>query len=75
MDFKIGEVWTEISKELYFENVRPVTPDLECIQQVQQEIEMKVKTAQAIQLDSISQSLKVQFWIFSVLRTLFMHEK
>ena len=31
LDFKIGEVWVEISDELSYEGVRPVSPDQECI--------------------------------------------
>lgn len=71
LDFKIGEVWTEVSKELYFENIRPVTPDVECIRQVQQEVEAKIKTVQTIQLDSIDQNLKVQSLFFFQVHTFY----
>jgi hypothetical protein len=31
LDFKIGEVWNEVSDELDCEGIRPVTPDAACI--------------------------------------------
>nr|XP_039253375.1 cilia- and flagella-associated protein 69-like [Styela clava] len=34
LDFKVGEVWKEISDELRVENVRPITPDLEAMETI-----------------------------------------
>jgi hypothetical protein len=44
LDFKIGEVWTEIASELYYERIRPISPDSEILSQIQQEIEYKAST-------------------------------
>ncbi|KAJ3225729.1 hypothetical protein HK099_006342 [Clydaea vesicula] len=33
LDFKISEVWEEISEELYVEGIRPTTPDLNSIKE------------------------------------------
>jgi len=32
LDFKIGEIWVEIDDELSYQGVRPVSPDLKCIE-------------------------------------------
>eukprot|EP00842_Homolaphlyctis_polyrhiza_P006983 jgi/Hompol1/874/HPOL_005283-RA len=43
LDFKIGEVWIEIADELEFEGIRPVSPDLDCINTVKQVIVKKAE--------------------------------
>ena len=35
LDFKIGEVWTEIGEELKYQGIRPISPDLDCIKAVE----------------------------------------
>ncbi|KAJ3343461.1 hypothetical protein HDU93_008120 [Gonapodya sp. JEL0774] len=50
LDFKIGEVWREIAVELEEEEVRPVTPDRECLEVALEVTEVKraaVKERQA----------------------------
>lgn len=59
LDFKISEVWSEISSELYFENIRPVTPDLECISVVEIESEIKAKIIQTKQFECIHKKNQV----------------
>lgn len=34
LDFKVGEVWKELSDELHVENIRPITPDHEAIETI-----------------------------------------
>ncbi|XP_048085313.1 cilia- and flagella-associated protein 69-like isoform X2 [Alosa alosa] len=43
LDFKTGEVWEEISRELALEGVRPVTPDAEALQTISQATEDTAK--------------------------------
>ncbi|KAM9776102.1 cilia- and flagella-associated protein 69 isoform 1-T1 [Syngnathus typhle] len=45
LDFKVSEVWDEISRELSLEGIRPVTPDLEILLSAQQ---MSQRTAEAV---------------------------
>ncbi|XP_074659217.1 cilia- and flagella-associated protein 69-like isoform X1 [Tubulanus polymorphus] len=42
-DFKLGEVWTEVVKELEMEGVRPVTPDQECLETITRAIEERAQ--------------------------------
>ncbi|KAJ3070178.1 hypothetical protein HDU98_006795 [Podochytrium sp. JEL0797] len=46
LDFKIGEVWEEISDELDYMGIRPISPDLDCINTAKHVI---VEKANAIQ--------------------------
>ncbi|KAJ3346620.1 hypothetical protein HDU83_002823 [Entophlyctis luteolus] len=43
LDFKIGQVWEEISDELDYEGIRPVSPDLDCILTAKQVIMEKAR--------------------------------
>ncbi|XP_046875685.1 cilia- and flagella-associated protein 69-like [Hypomesus transpacificus] len=43
LDFKVGEVWDEISRELTLERVRPVTPDMEALDTIAQMTEDTAK--------------------------------
>ncbi|XP_061679212.1 cilia- and flagella-associated protein 69-like isoform X2 [Syngnathoides biaculeatus] len=45
LDFKVSEVWDEISRELSLEGVRPVTPDLETLRAARQ---ISQRTAEAV---------------------------
>ena len=58
LDFKIGEIWTELTSELYFENIRPVTPDQDCIDTVALEIKTKAQTIQSKQNEYIQRQLE-----------------
>ncbi|PVD30636.1 hypothetical protein C0Q70_09909 [Pomacea canaliculata] len=51
LDFKIGEVWTEIMKELEMENVRPVTPDAEAMEAISRAIEERAQIVAATQAE------------------------
>lgn len=43
MDFKMGEVWTEILSELDQEHVRPTTPDLEAVEAISRAIDNRAE--------------------------------
>ncbi|XP_064647870.1 cilia- and flagella-associated protein 69-like isoform X2 [Lineus longissimus] len=43
LDFKLGEVWTEIFEELEQEGVRPVTPDQEALETIQRAVEERAQ--------------------------------
>lgn len=49
MDFKIGEVWEEISNELNYEGIRAVSPDLENIQTSRAMVKKKALAVQTRQ--------------------------
>ncbi|XP_062615202.1 cilia- and flagella-associated protein 69-like [Saccostrea cucullata] len=51
LDFKMGEVWTEIIQELHAENVRPVTPDMEAIEAISRGIEERAKIVAGTQYE------------------------
>ncbi|KAK3109030.1 hypothetical protein FSP39_021501 [Pinctada imbricata] len=51
LDFKMGEVWTEIIQELHVENVRPVTPDMEAIEAISRGIEERAKIVAGTQIE------------------------
>ncbi|KAI9346986.1 armadillo-type protein [Obelidium mucronatum] len=53
LDFKIGEVWEEISEELDNEGIRPISPDLDCINTAKQVIVEKAQAIQGKQADFI----------------------
>ncbi|ORY47739.1 ARM repeat-containing protein [Rhizoclosmatium globosum] len=53
LDFKIGEVWEEISDELDYEGIRPISPDLDCINTAKQVIVEKAQAIQQKQADLI----------------------
>ncbi|KAJ3057523.1 hypothetical protein HK097_004045 [Rhizophlyctis rosea] len=57
LDFKIGEVWDEISAELEYEGIRPVTPDLEC-----------VSTAKEVTVDKANVVLQQQLELIKIQR-------
>lgn len=43
LDFKMGEVWTEILSELDQEKVRPTTPDMEAVEAISRAIENRAE--------------------------------
>ncbi|KAH3715889.1 cilia- and flagella-associated protein 69-like [Dreissena polymorpha] len=43
LDFKMGEVWTEVITELDQERVRPTTPDLEAVEAISRAIENRAE--------------------------------
>ncbi|XP_053373870.1 cilia- and flagella-associated protein 69-like [Mercenaria mercenaria] len=45
LDFKMGEVWTEILSELDQEKVRPTTPDMEAVEAISRAIENRAEIA------------------------------
>ncbi|XP_006636196.2 cilia- and flagella-associated protein 69 [Lepisosteus oculatus] len=49
LDFKVGEVWNEISRELEVERVRPVTPDKVALEMIAKSSEDMAKTVAALQ--------------------------
>ena len=61
LDFKIGEVWTEISDELEFEGIRVVSPDLDCLNTVKDVISMKAQDVKSRQLELCRKSQEVIF--------------
>lgn len=42
LDFKIGEVWSEIEEECKFQAIRPVSPDLYCLSSVKRTVADKL---------------------------------
>ncbi|KAJ3211204.1 hypothetical protein HDU82_006437 [Entophlyctis luteolus] len=56
LDFKIGQVWEEISDELDYEGIRPVSPDLDCILTAKQVIMEKARAIIQKQDDSIEKA-------------------
>ncbi|MGH0179523.1 UNVERIFIED_CONTAM: hypothetical protein FKN15_002072 [Acipenser sinensis] len=58
LDFKLGEVWNEISRELEEEGLRPVTPDVEALESIAkaaEDVGRKVATLQADMLENQQQ--------------------
>ncbi|CAL1536351.1 unnamed protein product [Lymnaea stagnalis] len=53
LDFKMGEVWSEIIGELQTENVRPVTPDREAIEAISRAIEERAVIVASTQQELI----------------------
>ncbi|KAJ3131086.1 hypothetical protein HK100_006830 [Physocladia obscura] len=53
LDFKIGQVWQEISDELDSEGIRPISPDLHCINTAKQVIIEKARAIQLKQADIV----------------------
>eukprot|EP00794_Sanderia_malayensis_P003621 gene3621-4134_t len=49
LEFKTLEVWREIAEELQQENVRPITPDLECINGIIETLEDRAATVSSVQ--------------------------
>ncbi|ELU15468.1 hypothetical protein CAPTEDRAFT_176397 [Capitella teleta] len=49
MDFKLGEVWSEIQQELVQEEVRPVTPDLQALEAISRTIEERAEHVLQVQ--------------------------
>ena len=61
LDFKIGEVWVEISDELAFEGIRPISPDQECIETVKEIFLGKVEGVRQKQLEFESKLQDVRY--------------
>lgn len=55
LDFKIGEVWAEISAELELEGVRPITPDAEALRTIIQTSEDTAKSVCSLQQSILDQ--------------------
>ncbi|XP_046371006.1 cilia- and flagella-associated protein 69-like [Haliotis rufescens] len=51
LDFKQGEVWTEIITELETERMRPVTPDLEAIEAISRAVEERAAIVASTQVE------------------------
>ena len=49
LDFKLGEVWSEVVEELDKEGVRPVTPDREALEAVSRTLEERAIDVMATQ--------------------------
>ncbi|MCI4381536.1 hypothetical protein PGIGA_G00253140 [Pangasianodon gigas] len=49
LDFKVAEVWNEVTAELELEGVRPVTPDAEVLSTIARASEDKVKHVSSLQ--------------------------
>ncbi|MCJ8735662.1 hypothetical protein PDJAM_G00249940 [Pangasius djambal] len=49
LDFKVAEVWNEVTAELELEGVRPTTPDAEVLSTIAQASEDKVKHVSSLQ--------------------------
>ncbi|XP_030644315.1 cilia- and flagella-associated protein 69 [Chanos chanos] len=49
LDFKVGEVWNEISAELALEGVRPVTPDADALETIARTAEDTARKVMAMQ--------------------------
>ncbi|EDO44742.1 predicted protein [Nematostella vectensis] len=50
LDFKMGEVWQEIKVELEQENIRPVTPDAECLNEITKLLDERANDVAAAQV-------------------------
>jgi hypothetical protein len=59
LDFKVGEVWEEISDELDHEGIRPVSPDMECIHTAKHVIVEKSQAVRARQLELLRKKYEV----------------
>ncbi|KAL4629774.1 cilia- and flagella-associated protein 69 [Arapaima gigas] len=55
LDFKVGEVWDEITRELEAEEVRPISPDVVALESIAKATEDKVKMAALEQADLLEQ--------------------
>lgn len=58
LDFKLGEVWSELMQELQTERIRPVTPDQEALEAISRTIEDRAEHVSQVQrelLDAQSQ--------------------
>ncbi|KAJ3292855.1 hypothetical protein HK104_004956 [Borealophlyctis nickersoniae] len=53
LDFKLGEVWEEISDELDYDGIRPVSPDLECVMAAKGVVVEKAERVVAKQQDIV----------------------
>ncbi|XP_068189845.1 cilia- and flagella-associated protein 69-like [Antennarius striatus] len=58
LDFKVGEVWEEIGKELTLDGVRPVTPDMEVLDAIREITEDKARRVAAEQKNIMEQQEK-----------------
>ncbi|XP_077978018.1 cilia- and flagella-associated protein 69-like [Glandiceps talaboti] len=53
MDFKLGEVWKEVTSELEQEDVRPITPDQEALETIARAFDEKVQIVTETQIELI----------------------
>ncbi|KAK2187769.1 hypothetical protein NP493_155g04048 [Ridgeia piscesae] len=51
LDFKLGEVWTEVVSELEVQGVRPITPDHEALEAISRTIEDRSRHVQQVQTE------------------------
>ncbi|KAI8913594.1 armadillo-type protein [Gorgonomyces haynaldii] len=51
LDFKIGEVWSEIAQEMKYERVRPISPDADCLNCVEECVQKKVEAVHKRQVE------------------------
>lgn len=59
MDFKIGEVWDEITQEFKVQGVRPISPDLDCLMSVKETVQTKLETLVDCQNNLIEKEMQV----------------
>lgn len=57
----MGEVWSEITEEFKQEGVRPITPDLDCIQSVEDVVISKIQGVIGTQNNILESSKQVYF--------------
>ncbi|KAI8607701.1 armadillo-type protein [Chytriomyces sp. MP71] len=62
LDFKIGQVWEEISEELDHEGIRPISPDLDCINTAKQVIVEKARAIKNKQMDIVEKKSETERW-------------
>ncbi|KAJ3409452.1 hypothetical protein CcCBS67573_g01272 [Chytriomyces confervae] len=60
LDFKIGQVWEEISQELEYEGIRPISPDLDCIKTATQVIVDKARAIKQKQNEIIQRKTECE---------------
>ncbi|KAJ1552424.1 hypothetical protein HK096_000231, partial [Nowakowskiella sp. JEL0078] len=65
LDFKIGQVWEEISVELEHEGIRPITPDIECIETSKKVVRRKAEVILEKQKEVIRKKQEVVIDIIS----------
>lgn len=51
LDFKMGEVWTEVLSELEQEQIRPTTPDMEAVEAISRAIENRAEIVAGTQVE------------------------
>ncbi|MBN3305619.1 CFA69 protein, partial [Amia calva] len=79
LDFKVGEVWAEISRELEAEGVRPVSPDQEALQSIGRTAEEAARAVAALQTQLLGQQrqqeLREEQQLYSEMRTNHKHQE